>query len=74
MSDSGGEAFYIRDEESGHFWTPTPCHVAEQILMYAVMDLATAYSNIQEDGIRSELWIYVATGCRGEIFGIEIKK
>src|SRR5579864_9059581 len=24
VSDSGGEAFYLRDEESGHFWSPTP--------------------------------------------------
>src|SRR4030067_279261 len=24
VCDSGGEAFYIRDEESGHFWSPTP--------------------------------------------------
>ncbi len=24
VSDSSGEAFYIRDEESGHFWSPTP--------------------------------------------------
>jgi cyclic beta-1,2-glucan synthetase len=24
VSDLGGEAFYIRDEERGHFWSPTP--------------------------------------------------
>ena len=24
VSDSGGEAFYLRDEERGHFWSPTP--------------------------------------------------
>ncbi|MDO9632590.1 MAG: cyclic beta 1-2 glucan synthetase, partial [Humidesulfovibrio sp.] len=24
VSDSRGEAFYIRDEERGHFWSPTP--------------------------------------------------
>ena len=24
VSDSGGEAFYLRDEESGSFWSPTP--------------------------------------------------
>jgi len=24
VSDLGGEAFYIRDEESGQFWSPTP--------------------------------------------------
>ena len=24
VSDTSGEAFYIRDEESGQFWSPTP--------------------------------------------------
>src|SRR3546814_18524699 len=24
VSDSGGEAFYIRDEQPGRFWSPTP--------------------------------------------------
>ncbi len=24
VSDPGGEAFYIRDEETGRFWSPTP--------------------------------------------------
>ena len=24
VSDAGGEAFYLRDEESGHFWSPAP--------------------------------------------------
>ena len=24
VGDPAGEAFYIRDEESGHFWSPTP--------------------------------------------------
>ncbi len=24
VSDAGGEAFYLRDEETGHFWSPTP--------------------------------------------------
>ncbi|MEO8383939.1 MAG: glucoamylase family protein [Betaproteobacteria bacterium] len=24
VSDLSGEAFYLRDEESGHFWSPTP--------------------------------------------------
>ncbi len=24
VSDTGGEAIYIRDEESGHFWSPMP--------------------------------------------------
>ncbi|HEX2720252.1 MAG TPA: glycosyl hydrolase family 65 protein, partial [Candidatus Deferrimicrobium sp.] len=60
VSDSGGEAFYIRDEESGRFWSPTslPCggrqpYVSRHGFGYSVFEHA-------EGGIRSELWVYVA--------------
>jgi len=32
VSDAGGEAFYLRDEESGHFWSPTPLPSREAVL------------------------------------------
>ncbi|MBE0569348.1 MAG: cyclic beta 1-2 glucan synthetase [Deltaproteobacteria bacterium] len=60
VSDSGGEAIYIRDEESGRFWSPTPLpcrgrqtYVSRHGFGYSVFEHA-------EDGIRSELWVYVA--------------
>jgi cyclic beta-1,2-glucan synthetase len=60
VSDSGGEMFYIRDEESGHFWSPTPLpncgtkpYVSRHGFGYSVFETT-------EDGIRSELWVYVA--------------
>jgi len=60
VSDSGGETFYIRDEKSGRFWSPTlqPCggrtfHVARHGFGYSVFEHT-------EDGIRSELSVYVA--------------
>jgi len=60
VSDPAGEAFYIRDEESGHFWSPTllPCrgatpYVTRHGFGYSVFEHT-------EDGIRSELRIYVA--------------
>jgi len=60
ISDSSGEALYIRDEESGHFWSPTPlpgrgtgAYVCRHGFGYSVFEHA-------EGGIRSELWIYVA--------------
>ena len=60
VSDYSGEAFYIRDEESGHFWTPTPlpcCGTKPYVIRHGF-----GYSVFEntEDGIRSELWIYVA--------------
>ena len=60
VSDSSGEALYIRDEESGHYWSPTPLprrgrqrYVSRHGFGYSVFEHA-------EGGIRSELWVYVA--------------
>jgi len=61
VSDSSGEAFYIRDEETGHFWSPTPspvCGIGPYVSRHGF-----GYSVYEhtEGGIRSELWVYVAT-------------
>ena len=60
VSDGGGEAFYLRDEESGHFWSPapSPCrgagtYVTRHGFGYSVFEHG-------EDGIGSELSVYVA--------------
>ena len=60
VSDASGEAFYLRDEESGHFWSPTPlpsrgaaAYVSRHGFGYSVFEHT-------EDGISSELWVYVA--------------
>jgi cyclic beta-1,2-glucan synthetase len=60
VSDSSGEAFYLRDEERGHFWSPTPLpgrggtpYVSRHGFGYSVFEHA-------ERGICSELWVYVA--------------
>ena len=59
VSDLSGEAFYIRDEETGHFWSPTPfpskgtgTYVSRHGFGYSVFECT-------EDGISTELWIYV---------------
>jgi cyclic beta-1,2-glucan synthetase len=60
VSDSSGEAFYLRDEESGRFWSPTPlpcrgrqAYVSRHGFGYSVFEYSVG-------GIRSELWVYVA--------------
>ena len=60
VSDPSGEAFYLRDEESGHFWSPTP-HPAGGATPY-ISRHGFGYSVFEhtEDGIHSELWVYVA--------------
>jgi cyclic beta-1,2-glucan synthetase len=60
VQDSAGEAFYLRDDETGQFWSATalPCR--------GLGDYRTrhgfGYSVFEhiEDGIYSEMWMYVA--------------
>jgi len=60
VQDTTGEAFYIRDEQTGQFWSPTPApargatpYVIRHGFGYTVFEHT-------EFGIASELWVYVA--------------
>ncbi len=59
VSDSAGEVFYLRDEESGHFWSTTPLprcgqshYISRHGFGYSVFEHA-------EDGIFLEMTVYV---------------
>jgi cellobiose phosphorylase len=60
VSDSCGEALYLRDDETGQFWSPTPLpcrgtgtYVTRHGFGYSIFEH-------REDGIASELCVYVA--------------
>ncbi len=60
VSDAAGEACYVRDEESGHFWSAAPLpspgdapYVTRHGFGYSVFEHA-------EDGIASQLRVHVA--------------
>jgi cyclic beta-1,2-glucan synthetase len=60
VSDLGGEVFYLRDEETGHYWSPTPLpcrgtgdYVTRHGFGYSVFEH-------NEDGLVSELTVFVA--------------
>jgi cellobiose phosphorylase len=60
VSDTTGEALYIRDEQTGQFWSPTPLpargaapYVVRHGFGYTVFEHT-------EHGLACELWIYVA--------------
>ncbi|WP_152031548.1 GH36-type glycosyl hydrolase domain-containing protein [Pseudomonas putida] len=60
VADPSGEAFYLRDEDSGEYWSPTPqpCpgpgrYRTRHGFGYSVFEYA-------EDGLNTELWVHVA--------------
>jgi cyclic beta-1,2-glucan synthetase len=60
VSDSSGEAFYLRDEERGHFWSPTPLPSRGWMPYASRHGFGYSVFEHTERGIRSELWVYVA--------------
>jgi cellobiose phosphorylase len=60
VSDSSGEAFYIRDEESGHFWSPMPLPCRGAMPYVSRHGFGYSVFEHEEDGIHSEVWVYVA--------------
>ncbi len=60
VTDVSGEALYLRDDETGEFWSPTPLpargatpYVVRHGFGYTVFEHT-------EQGIASEVWVYVA--------------
>jgi cellobiose phosphorylase len=60
VTDSSGEAFYIRDEQSGKFWSPTPLPARGQTPYVIRHGFGYSVFEHTENEISSELWIYVA--------------
>jgi cellobiose phosphorylase len=60
LSDSSGEAFYIRDEETGAFWSPTPQPACGRSGYVCRHGFGYSVFEHYEAGIASELFTYVA--------------
>ncbi|MGV8991335.1 MAG: GH36-type glycosyl hydrolase domain-containing protein [Thiobacillus sp.] len=60
LSDSSGEALYIRDEETGAFWSPTPLPARGQTGYVCRHGFGYSAFEHYEAGIASELFTYVA--------------
>ena len=59
VSDTGGEAFYIRDEESGHFWSTTFLPAGGKSNYITKHGFGYSVFEHVEDGIHSEMMVYV---------------
>jgi cyclic beta-1,2-glucan synthetase len=73
VGDTSGEAFYIRDEETGQFWSPTPLpargngtYVCRHGFGYSVFE----YTQL---GINSELWTYVALDAPVKLVVVKVR-
>ncbi|HUW26468.1 MAG TPA: glucoamylase family protein [Gallionella sp.] len=60
LSDSSGEALYIRDEETGAFWSPTPLPAGSDSGYVCRHGFGYSVFEHVESGIASELYTYVA--------------
>jgi cellobiose phosphorylase len=60
VGDVSGEAFYIRDEETGRFWSPTPWPTRGRTSYVSRHGLGYSAFEHTEDRIFSEVFTYVA--------------
>ena len=60
VSNSSGEAFYIRDEDRGHVWSPTPLPSRGATPYASRHGFGYSVFEHRERGIHSEMWVYVA--------------
>ncbi len=58
VTDACGEAFYLRDEETGRFWSPTPLPAGSGQSYTTRHGFGYSVFEHTVDGITSELWVY----------------
>ena len=73
VQDTTGEAFYIRDEETGQVWSPTPWP-ARGATPYVIRH-GFGYTVFEhfEHGIVSELWVYVAMDAPVKLTNLKLR-
>ena len=59
VNDLSGEVFYIRDEESGKFWSPTPLQCRSKLPYITRHGFGYSVFEHMEDGIYTEVTIFV---------------
>ncbi len=60
VCDAAGEAFYLRDEETGAVWSPTPWPTPGKTGYRCRHGFGYSVFEHEEEGIDSQLWVYVA--------------
>ena len=73
LSDTSGEAVYIRDEETGAFWSPTPLPARGQSGYVCRHGFGYSVYEHYEAGISSELYTYVAMDAPVKFVVVKLK-
>lgn len=73
VTDASGEAFYIRDEDTGHFWSPSPLPARGVTPYLSRHGFGYSVFEHTEDGITTELWIYVALDAPVKIAALKVR-
>jgi len=59
VGSTGGEALYLRDEESGHYWSPAPQPTRGSLPYLTRHGFGYSVFTHVSGGVHSELWVYV---------------
>ena len=72
VTDVSGEALYLRDEESGQFWSPTPSPARGQNTYVVRHGFGYSIFDYTEEGLTTELSVYVATDAPVKFYKLKI--
>ncbi len=73
VSDSSGEALYIRDDDDGRFWSPTPAPAPGAQRYTTRHGFGYSVFETVEDGVSSELRTFVATDAPIKFLVLKLK-
>jgi cyclic beta-1,2-glucan synthetase len=73
VTDLAGEAFYIRDEETGRFWSPAPLPARGSMPYTSRHGFGYSVFEYGETGIFSEMWTYVAMDAPVKFVSIRLR-
>jgi len=73
VTDARGEAIYIRDEETGRFWSPTPLPAPVNSAYLTRHGFGYSAFECSDDGIKSELMVYVAIDAPAKFYLLKIR-
>ncbi len=73
VSDPSGEAIYIRDEEDGKFWSPTPLPAGGSAPYTTRHGFGYSVFETVEAGIASELSVFVATDSPVKLLVVKLR-